>query len=104
MSDNVLTPLENAVLSAFGQEFPALPSLDGIAVVEREHSGAGRFTTLKWSGLPDGAVLVQSGRIRLESLSEGLGAVLFTAGTSACLELHTFAGDWDGNERDWKIE
>jgi hypothetical protein len=89
---------------AFGEEGFAAP--DEIEVVRRENSGAGRFVELS---APQPTQL--AGRIcdlpllvEMEAIEGGLGVVLFLEdGRPDMLELFTFVGDWDGEERPWRV-
>ncbi|CAN0399016.1 unnamed protein product, partial [Phaeothamnion confervicola] len=105
-----LTPLEYAILSEYYKAFSAqgFPSPDQIEVLERDNTGAGRFVELR----PSIATKLQGSTCDLERLKAvemdgvplGLGWVLFMKnGSLECLELFTYGGDWDGEERPWRL-
>jgi hypothetical protein len=107
-----LTPLEHEILERYHGAYAAIgfPPPGEINVTQRENSGAGRFVTLTSSAtvaddsrtldLPPG----QPDMIAMEGVAKGLGFVVFLKdGQLDFLELYTFVGDWDGEERPWKL-
>jgi hypothetical protein len=107
-----LTPLEHAILERYHSAFAAngFPPPGEINVVGRENSGAGRFVTLESArmvseksrtlDLPPG----HPDMIAMDGVPDGLGFVVFlNDGRLDFLELYTVVGDWDGEERPWKM-
>lgn len=102
------TALESAVLEAYHREYAdrGFPRVDDINVTDRSNSGAGRFT-----GLDSRARIAIEGRtcdvpfqVKMDGVKNYIGFTLFLKdGALDWLEMFTYVGDWDGEERPWRL-
>lgn len=103
-----LTPLEQAILEAYHHKYADLgfPTIKDIKATDRSHSGAGRFTGLE----SDLAIAIDDRtcdvpfQVKMDGVEPYLGFVLFLQnGKLDFLEMYTYLGDWDGEERPWRL-
>ena len=101
--------LELAVLDRIAQEHPTVrPMIKGLHVLSREYTGVGSFTNFKHQdsqGDSQGRWIGLNPLIRISSVPNGLGAMLFCEGSQiTLLEIYTFGDDWDGLYDGFKID
>jgi hypothetical protein len=107
MSDT-LTSLEKELVERTAREnWPGF-RIDGLHVIKRENTGAGRYVHLKddrEQDLPDGTYSAEGQMIEMAGVRNGLGfAIDVSASRINYVELFTFGNeDWDGIERQWRI-
>ncbi len=102
------TALEQAILEAYHRAFAdrGFPRVESIEVLDRENSGAGRFV-----GLESSATIAIEERtcdvpfhVQMDGVENYLGFVLFLKdGKLDWLEMFTYVGSWDGEERPWRL-
>jgi len=102
------TPLELAILEAYHHVFAdrGFPRVEDIEVTDRQNSGAGRFV-----GLQSAATIMINERtcdvpfhVKMDGIENYLGFVLFLKdGRLDFLEMFTYVGSWDGEERPWRL-
>lgn len=103
-----LTGLEREIVSHVARDnWPGF-RLDGLTALTRDHTGAGRYTTIEDSfeqPLPDGSYSAQGKMIEIDGVADGLGFVVnVTSSRISLIEVFTFGpADWDGAESNWKI-
>ena len=103
------TPLEQAILQAYRDTFATkgFPAVDEIEVTTRENTGAGRFVELNSEVTThlEGRTCDLPLVVNMDGVEHGLGFVLFLDdGKLDMLELFTFTGSWDGEERAWSLQ
>jgi len=106
----ILNELEKAILKALTVEHPPLKGMtDRLHVLSREFTGVGSFTHISSASssveLGERQIGLQVS-IRIPSVPNGLGAVLFCEeGKPTCLELFTYGDDkWNGQFDGFTIE
>jgi hypothetical protein len=103
-----LTQMERTILELVSAEnWPGFRT-DGVVVVRRENTGAGRFTYLQDLNhqlLQDGTYGVQERLLELEGVRDGAAFVVdVTSKTVRHIEIATYGNEsWDGVERGWRI-
>jgi hypothetical protein len=103
-----LTQMERTILELVSAEnWPGF-RLDGIVVVRRENTGAGRFTYLQdlnRQPLQDGTYGAQERLLELEGVRDGAAFVVdVTNNTIGHIEIAVYGNEsWDGVERGWRI-
>lgn len=103
------SPLEHAILVEYHNAFrrQGFPPPEEVDVLVRENSGAGRFVDLKapmTSITEHACVLPHEVVIEMDGVENGLGFMMFVQeGRLDMLELYTFDGSWDGEERPWRL-
>ena len=105
---NEPTDLERAVVEVVARENWGEFRTDALRVVNRENTGAGRYTYLadeREQALTDGSYSAQGRMIELRGVRNGLGFVVEVVNSRIShIELFAFGNDeWDGSESDWKI-
>ena len=109
MSNENLSPLENAILQVFFDEYgnQGFPLPGTIKIRNRENTGAGRYVYLHSSAevrCEDGYLDMGGRFIEMEGVPNGLMAVVSIENSRLDqLEISTYEEDWDGEERPWKI-
>ncbi|HZN94516.1 MAG TPA: hypothetical protein VFB81_17500 [Myxococcales bacterium] len=103
-----LTALEREVIRLTAAHHWPEFHLDGLGVVSRDNTGAGRYVYLEDSReqrLPDGSYTAPGRMIQMEGVGNGLGFVVeVSASRINHIELFTYGNQgWDGVEREWKI-
>lgn len=106
--NGLMTDLEREVVDVVARENWQGFRTDGLKVLRRENTGAGRYTYLADGHnqtLPDGSYSAQGRMIELRGVRNGLGFVVEASSSRIShIELFTFGNDeWDGSEEVWKI-
>ena len=103
-----LTPLEKEVLALTARENWPDFRIEGVRVIRRENTGAGRFTYLEDEHdqqLTDGFYSAQGRLIEVPGVRNGLGfEIAVAASRISYIEFVTYGNvTWDGSEDGWRI-
>src|ERR1700690_3058028 len=103
-----LSPLEKElVLLTASENWPDF-RMDGLQVLKRENTGAGRFVYLGdvyKQALPNGMHSAQGRIIQMQGVKNGLGFVISVVSSRINhIEMFTYGNvAWDGREDSWSI-
>lgn len=103
-----LSALEKAAIALTASEHWPGFIVEGLEVIRRENTGAGRYVYIKDTNdqsLVDGTYSAQFRMIEMDRIRNGLGFVIDVSSSRInYLELFTFGNEtWDGVEREWRI-
>lgn len=103
-----LTELEREIVELVARENWPWFRTDGMSVVRRENTGAGRYTYLEdahQQQLTDGSYSAGGRMVEVAGAPHGLGFVVDVSGSKInYIEFFTFGSEgWDGSEGEWKI-
>ena len=110
LSPGRVTPneLELAILRRLSEQRPSMrDALPRLHVLSHEFTGVGSYTNVRVDdeAAESTETLSLDADIRIPSLSNGLGGVLFLAGGEPkCLELFAYGELWDGRHEGFTIE